>query len=303
MNEGIINTSHYLNGLSFHNVEVKDGSIGVNLQSRYIGIGAYVDSFYRNKDNSLLPAEECGTICLGDIIFSINSTSLITLNLKEIYEVIRHSKYPLKLIFLRLSEYKYNLIELIIDPRKVSFIDNFLNNNIKGKSIIANQIVLLNQINIILNNLTNPKIIYQDDDIMNLILSIWCSEYLNNILDNCKDDLKYKIKSLKYYENNNNYSNINDLIQEIMELKKLLWNELLLSFVNSFNSSSVSKRLIGFLFESKKFFQIPIFDLLNNSFASFFLFIFLIKRIDLALLRSSFTISSCSSSFRAKLAK
>jgi hypothetical protein len=128
MNEGYINTSHYLNGTSFHNVEVKDGSIGVNLQSRYIGIGAYVDSFYRNKDNSLLPAEEVGTICLGDIIFSINSTSLITLNLKEIYEVIRHSKYPLNLIFLRLSEYKFNLIELTIDPRKVSFIDNFLNN-------------------------------------------------------------------------------------------------------------------------------------------------------------------------------
>ena len=46
-----------------------------------------------------------------------------------------------------------------------------------------------------------------------------------------------------------------------------------------------------------------ILSLARSTISSFFLFIFLIKRIDLALLRSSFTISSCSSSFRAKLAK
>lgn len=77
--------------------------IGINLQSQCNGKGVYIDSFYRNNNGELLPAELCESLSIGDKLMFINEKAVQDYDLKTVIKLISTSIRPLKLEFKALT--------------------------------------------------------------------------------------------------------------------------------------------------------------------------------------------------------
>jgi hypothetical protein len=103
--------------------------------------GAYVDSFHRPPDNSILPAEQSRYIKLGylfpclirspflilfrDLVLEINGEDVSNLSLSELPKVIERAKRPVTIKFER-GNMEMELADVARDPRKLPWFMQYL---------------------------------------------------------------------------------------------------------------------------------------------------------------------------------
>lgn len=151
----------------------KDSAVGVKLAQGRDG-GAFIDSFYRKQDGTLLPAEGANILRLGDRIYSINSVVIYQLSLVEINNKIMSMQRPLTIEFKRLQQIEgdgehISLLSLIRDPHSFVWIDFFLTSGLDDindseaqeaaslKSFhLANKLLLLSLIDIVMHHAHGP---------------------------------------------------------------------------------------------------------------------------------------------------
>ena len=115
----------------------------------FLLIGAYVDSFHRPPDNSILPAEQSRYIKLGfkffililfllllvillltllffsDLVLEINNEDVSDLSLLDIPKVIERAKRPVTIKFER-GNMELEFVDVVRDPRKLPWFMQYI---------------------------------------------------------------------------------------------------------------------------------------------------------------------------------
>ena len=242
------------------------GQVGLNLQATKKGVGAFVDSFYREIDpetgvEAMLPAEATyGIKLLGSIIHTVNGLDVTESPALDICKIISKAARPLQLTFLQHDQQLDDSCTVVNYATLPWLLEH-------------------------LEELTREKSEKSDDLVSLLKGKLLCHLDCERVLSNLKllklakgQKLATFLESLMSpFPEVNLALSLSECEQSLTEITSILRKDLIDDFLPSFLQSATMRRMKGYHFRSLPYNDMAFLDILANKAALFHFFLYLSK--------------------------